>query len=139
MPVRLAAASAHDSLPSTATHKEQEPTRPSEQLTVPVLPVDAPTPSKFNTEYCRYFARRGFCRNGRLCAFAHEAGELYSPPQSSHAALVEEVWSVQRKSFAHRNLRHSYCDEHFAGTRDPSWRSSEDLRAFLDLPPQHLS
>ena len=76
MPVQLTAASAHDSLPSTAPHKGQEPTRPSEQLTVPALPVDVPTPSKFKSEYCHYFTRRGFCRNGRLCTFAHEVGEL---------------------------------------------------------------
>ena len=38
-----------------------------------------------------------------------------------------------QKRFAHRKFWHSYCDEHFAGARDPSWRSSEDLRACLDI------
>ena len=100
-------------------------------MTVLALPVDVPTPNKFKTEYCRYFTRRGSCRNGRLRTFAHEAGELHSPPpQSLQAALVEEVCSVQEKSFAHMKLWHRYGDEDFAGSRDPSWRSSMELRAF---------
>jgi hypothetical protein len=53
--------------------------------------------------------------------------------QSTFSALVEEIGRVQRTSFARRKLWHDYCDEHFAGTRDPSWRNSAELRAFLDL------
>ena len=68
-----------------------------------------------------------------MCRFVHKARELFSAPHSPRTALVEEVWNIQRKSFAHRKLWHRYCDEHFAGTRDPSWRNSLELRAFLDL------
>ena len=60
MPVQLTAALALGGPLSTAVHREPEPTRQSELLTVTAPLVDAPTPSKVKTECCRYFSQRGF-------------------------------------------------------------------------------
>ena len=62
-------------------------------------------------------------------------GSSPTPVRASNQwlALVEEVRTTQRRSFAHRERWHAYCDEHLGGTRDPSWHSYEALRAFLDL------
>ena len=112
-------------------------------LTAPLAQAGVPTPGRYRTELCRHFTRRGSCRHGRRCAFAHGADELrptgarneltrQSPAKLDHRKLVEEVWNTQRKSYAHRELWHRYCDDHLAGTRDPSWHSSKDLQAFLE-------
>ena len=77
-----------------------------------------------------------FFRLGAKCPFAHGRDELQTvtaqlDPTFLHRSLVRNVRNVQMSRPAHKDRWHEHCDTHFGGTRDPSWRSSEELRGFL--------
>jgi hypothetical protein len=111
-----------------ALHELLQPLAPLEPLAPPSRDWRF-TAQMYKTSMCRYYTRRGGCRRGAACAFAHGVGESRVAPDLTKTSLCS-AWKSRTCSRAARDcpFAHGFTD----------LRTTQCFRSHKLLEPKEL-